>query len=166
MLLSILSRRNLIAAAIGAGAAWLGERRSPLAACGDRTRSMSGYSALMAVSSDLRCPEAICQACLRALPAIEASPEDLTRLILADLSSADRDYTSAIVLRRSVRERSRDDFRDGKIITVDGWMLSLTETRVYALAALRAKRRVADVGEVCWKIPSNAHDRPGPSSIR
>ncbi len=138
MLQAMLSRRNLITAAIGTGATWLGGRASSLAACGDRARSMSLYGALAALSSDLRCPGTIGRACLQALPANEASPEDLARLILADLSSAGRDCNSAIALRRSVSERSRDDFRDGRIVTVDGWMLSLTETRVYALAGLSA----------------------------
>jgi hypothetical protein len=141
MFQDMLSRRNLITATIGAGAVWLGGRGSLLAACSDRAGSMSRYGALTAVSSDLRCPEAIRQACLRALPAIEASPGYLARLILADMSSAGRDCTSATALRHSVREQSRDDFRDGRIVTVDGWMLSLTETRVYALAALYAQHR-------------------------
>ena len=128
MFQAMLSRRNLITAAIGAGAAWLGGRASSLAACSDR--------ALAAMSLDLGCPGTIGRACLRALPAIEASPEDLTRLILADISSADGDCSSVVRLRHSVRARSRDDFRDGKIVIVDGWVLSLTEARVYALAGL------------------------------
>jgi len=40
------------------------------------------------------------------------------------------------MLAQAIKERSRTDFRDGRVVTVDGWILSLTETRVYALAAL------------------------------
>lgn len=43
---------------------------------------------------------------------------------------------SAEWLPRAIRDRSRADFRDDRIVGVDGWMLSLTEVRVYALAAL------------------------------
>jgi hypothetical protein len=39
-------------------------------------------------------------------------------------------------LAQAIGQRSRDDFRDGRIVIVDGWMLSLTETRLYALATL------------------------------
>jgi hypothetical protein len=58
------------------------------------------------------------------------------------MRDADRDCLPARALLQAIRERSRVDFRVGKIVTVDGWMLSLTETRVYALAAL-----LASVGE-------------------
>ncbi|MCB1930023.1 MAG: hypothetical protein KDH17_18570 [Rhodocyclaceae bacterium] len=30
----------------------------------------------------------------------------------------------------------RDEFRDGRVVIVDGWMLSRSEARIYALAAL------------------------------
>jgi hypothetical protein len=142
MLPPALSRRNLIAAVIGAGAAWLSGQASYLAACGDRVHSKSRNVDLAALCSDLRCPETIRKACLRALPAAEVSRENLSRLVLADLSSAAEGWTSAIALKHSVRERSRDDFREGRIVIVDGWMLSLTETRVYALAALLALQLV------------------------
>jgi hypothetical protein len=138
----MLSRRHLITAAIGAGAAWLTGRQWFLATWVDRAGPMAGYGALAELCSDLRCPETIRKACLRALPAAEVSREDLARLVLADVSSAAEGCTSAIALKHSVRERSRDDFREGRIVTVDGWMLSLTETRVYALAALLAMRRI------------------------
>jgi hypothetical protein len=57
-------------------------------------------------------------------------------MILEDVKAAGLDCSSASALAYAIRELSRDDFRRGRIVTVDGWMLSLTETRVYALAAL------------------------------
>jgi hypothetical protein len=59
-------------------------------------------------------------------------------MILGDVKAAGLDCLSASALAyaHAIRESSRDDFRCGRIVTVDGWMLSLTETRVYALAAL------------------------------
>jgi len=39
-------------------------------------------------------------------------------------------------LRRAVSGRVRQDFADGRTVTVDGWVLSRTEARLCALAAL------------------------------
>ncbi len=97
----------------------------------------SEYGALTAFCVALNCPEAVGNACLRALPASDASPDHLARLILEGLSTTScGDCTSVAELRRSVRERSQDDFARDRIVYVDGWMLSLTETRIYALSAL------------------------------
>lgn len=133
------SRRNLIAVATGGVLASLGGRASfrPL----DCSPPPFGYDGLAALCLDLGCADPLGQACVRALPRIEASAEHLGRLVLAEMSSAGRDCTSAIALRRSVREQSRADFDRGRITNVDGWMLSLTETRVYAIAALLAADR-------------------------
>jgi hypothetical protein len=130
----MLSRRNLIAAAAGAAAALLGGRASFRAV--DGAPPTSGYGALAALCSGLGCPEPIGKACLRALPAREASAAYLTRVIFAESASAGRDCTSARALRHSLRDQSRHDFEHGRTATVDGWLLSLTETRLYALAAL------------------------------
>jgi len=130
----MLSRRKLIAVAAGAGAALLGWRAAFRAVGG--APPTPGCGALAAVCSDLGCPEPLAKACLRALPAVEASAGYLTRVILAEMSSAGRDCASAMALRHSLRDQSRYDFEHGRIATVDGWMLSLTETRLYALAAL------------------------------
>lgn len=123
-----------------AGAAWFGPL-VPSRAASECARETSRYGALAAYCSALRCPQAIGDACLRALPVSEASPDHLARLILANLATtACGDCTSVVALSRSVKERSQEDFDRGRIVYVDGWMLSLTETRLYALSALIAKR--------------------------
>jgi hypothetical protein len=38
--------------------------------------------------------------------------------------------------RPAIAARVRDDFANGRIVTVDGWMLSITEARLCALAYL------------------------------
>lgn len=133
---AMLCRRSLIATAIGGGVPWLSGHMSFLAACRDRARPMFDSGRFAALCSELSYPETIGKTCLEALPAIETSKEVLTRVILGDMQAAGRDCSSASALAHAIRERSRDDFRDGKIVNVDGWVLSLTETRVYALAAL------------------------------
>ena len=129
-------RRSLIAIAIGGGAAWIGGHAAFLAIGGRRRRSATSPGGLAASFSELCYSGTIGKACLEALPATENSRDALTRAILGDMREADRDYPSARALARSIMERSRDDFRDGRVVSVDGWILSLTETRVYALAAL------------------------------
>ena len=135
---AMLSRRKLIWAAIGVGGAQLGERAPFFAALADRAAPICGHGPLAALCVDLHCPETIRGACLRGLPATEASPEHLALLILAGLSSAGEDLNSAIGLRLAIRDQIRRDFSTGKIANVDGWMLSVTETRIYALTALIA----------------------------
>jgi hypothetical protein len=76
--------------------------------------------------------------CLKALPATEAGAENLSHVILTSIRASTDSHSSSQPLARLLRQRSREDFRNGRILTVDGWMLSLTETRLYALAALLA----------------------------
>jgi hypothetical protein len=128
-------RRVLIAAALCGGAAWL-SKRTPFNA--GRVRplgALTGADALAVLCAELRCPPAIGGACVQALPAPN-SEEVLARLILSDTVPSGTTFTSAYTLTRAVRERSRVDFRTGRIVTVDGWILSMTETRLYALATL------------------------------
>jgi hypothetical protein len=140
---AVLSRRSLMTTAVGGGVAWLLGCVSFLVDSRSRVGSISGSSTFATLWGDLSCPKTIGKACLKALPAVEASQGCLMRAIFGDTRDAGDDCLSASVLVQSIRQRSRDDFRDGRIVTVDGWMLSLTETRVYALAALHPPPREA-----------------------
>jgi hypothetical protein len=124
-----------MATACGAAAAWLGAHRWFVVAGRGRSRSMAGAEMVAAACSGWGYPETIGKACLAALPAVETSKGSLTRMLLGDVQAAGGDCSSARTLARAIRELSRDDFRCGRIVTVGGWMLSLTETRAYALAA-------------------------------
>lgn len=135
----ISRRRGLVTTVFGAGAAWIGGRATFIAACRGRTPSLSNSGGLAALCSEWSCSKTIGDACLKTLPAIESSKEYLTRAILGDAWEAGRDCSSRGALTHLIREQSQNDFRDGRIMTVDGWMLSLTETRVYALAALASR---------------------------
>ena len=135
---AVLSRRSLIATAIGGGAAWLIGSVWFLVSYRGRVGSMSGSSTIATFWAELGYSRTIGEACLKALPAVEASRGCLTRTVFGDMRDGGGDCLSARALAQAIRERSRDDFRDGRMVTVDGWMLSLTETRVYALAALLA----------------------------
>lgn len=93
---------------------------------------------LFALCSDLKCPNVIGVACLESLPAAEASPEILASLIMQDAVSQVGALASSTMVRQLVRAQIQRDFRAGAVTNVDGWMLSLTETRLYALSSLLA----------------------------
>lgn len=132
----ILRRRSLIATATSGAVAWLGAYASFLPGHAGRAYSISGYSELIALCSDLRCPKTIGKACLLALPAAESTLSSLAQTVLSDVRLVGGDHPPRDMLAQAIKEQSRTDFRDGRVVTVDGWVLSLTETRVYALTVL------------------------------
>lgn len=137
-----ISRRRLAATAVSGAAAWVGGSVSHLFARASLTYSTLGYSELTALCSDLRCPRTIAKACLLALPAPERTRSTLARAIFQDIRPAGENRPSRDVLAQVIRSRSRADFQEGRVLNVDGWILSVTETRVYALAALLPEPRV------------------------
>jgi hypothetical protein len=124
-----------MAVAVAVCAARFGRRGSP----SDASRGPTEIHPLLAACSDLKCSEAIGIACLRALPAVEASREILLSLIVRRAALQIHDFTTSSRVRRLLRAQSQRDFRDGAVRIVDGWIFSLTETRVYALTALLAQ---------------------------
>jgi hypothetical protein len=74
-------------------------------------------------------------ACLEALPERPASAAALTGTILGADGMTGREPAAAA---DRVRSRIRADFAQGAIMSVEGWLLSATEARLYALAALAA----------------------------
>src|SRR5438105_2962476 len=121
-------------------AAWLSRRASAADLNCLRPR-ISVHDELAKLCSDLRCAGPIGSACLRALPLTERSVENLAALIVVALPGNCDMSVSALL--RSIREKSRSDFSISNIIEVDGWILSLTETRIYALVALLSPHRVS-----------------------
>ena len=85
--------------------------------------------ALLALFDDPRSAKAIGAAFLRTLAPSERSPKQLAAAIFAadDFASPD--------LGRRIGDRVRRDFAQGAMVQVDGWFLSVTEARLYALAA-------------------------------
>jgi len=133
-----ISRRSLFATAISGTVAWLGDYLSSVLTGAGPVY----YSELVALCLSLRCPGTVGKACLLAFPASESTQSSLGRAILADVELARRSRSVSDVLAQIIGEQSRTDFRDGRVVNVDGWILSLTETRVYALAALLVEGHV------------------------
>ena len=121
---------------IGTAAARRGDCGSSLAAAAGLGISASTASLFVALCSTLPCAQAIASECARSLGVTERSSAALAEGLLHRVRSAGRDCTSASALLLSIRHESRDDFKRGEIMTVDGWILSRTEIEVYALSAL------------------------------
>jgi hypothetical protein len=78
------------------------------------------------------------QAYVRVAPT-EATPDVLFNLLLNALPAERRGLSTASdhELRRVLLLSERQDFQEGRIVSLDGWIASLTEARLCALAALR-----------------------------
>jgi hypothetical protein len=90
-------------------------------------RAASAGDMVRSLFSHLPSARAIGAAYLQSCPANAAT---LAAALPAAMSVAD--------LRLAIAERVRDDFANSRIAMVDGWMLSVTEARVCALAYLVA----------------------------
>jgi hypothetical protein len=126
---SLLSRRTILASAIALPVIPVSEIASTEA---DNARQKD---TLIAVCQALRCVEPIRNACTHLLGAGN-SAEMLVASLVEDFWSAGDDCTSIAGFQQALRRHCREDFRIGKIVEVDGWILSLTEARAYALTAL------------------------------
>jgi hypothetical protein len=73
-------------------------------------------------------------ACLRALPQAEKGRDRLSNILLHGALRGTKTITASHDVRRLLAEQVRNDFATGAVVSVDHWLLSLTETRVYALS--------------------------------
>ncbi len=100
------------------------------------TTAYASTRRLLAVFRRRRSAVIIGRECLRQHPQ-EADPRHLLNLIgagLEDRSAGDKDDHR--VLAHWLQDRFREDFNEGRSIRVEGWVLSQTEARLCALAAL------------------------------
>jgi hypothetical protein len=132
---TMLFRRSLMLAIGGAGSLWFTRKASCIAINRECHHVLSGADALAALCEQLDCPRAIGEACLRAVPSI-ASEKHLMDAILSCTGSSDMTFPSVHAFAELIRDHARKDFCSGRIVAVDGWLLSSTEVQLYALAAL------------------------------
>lgn len=130
------SRRELAFSALGAGLAMFLGSVPGLRAMA-RAHQVTVEDRLIAACRGLRCPRPIGVACRQAMDESASAASDLRDFMLADLASAGLDCSSLAALRRALRERSRQDFAAGRTRSIEGWVLSATEIRAYALASHR-----------------------------
>jgi hypothetical protein len=72
------------------------------------------------------------RAYLRLAPA-ENDVRLLSDLIFSDIRS---DLLDGVDVRHAVTGRVQEDFREGRVVRLRGWLVSLTEARLCALVAL------------------------------
>jgi hypothetical protein len=116
------TRRDMLALAALTAAGW----PNAIPACpaaGGREASPAG-DLVAALFSDLESAMAVGAGCLRSLPGAPPTPAAMLEAIGA--------YHSPARLRAQIRR----DFATGDMVEVGGWLLSATEARLYALAAL------------------------------
>jgi len=100
-------------------------------------------------------------ACLNSLPSGKSSLQQLAGEILAVTSCDVEAIKSKELVRQRIANQVRRDFAQGAILSVDGWLLSLTEVRIYALLALSSvdeaaahalpkRRRIAEKEDATW----------------
>ena len=135
---AVITRREflrVLAAASAAIAMWL---LGPLATL----RRMIGQESLASrLRRIFRIPgsaAAVGRIYLRNAPQ-EADERRLVRLICP--STRRWQMADAGRLRRLIARQQQQDFRLGRVVQVDGWMLSATEARLCALAAVRGRWR-------------------------
>jgi len=86
---------------------------------------------------------------LRMAPA-EREPERLAALISS--CCGERVFDSdGEALRRSLVRRTRQDFAEGQVVRIHGWMLSVTEARLCGLVALFVGSEHASAAQ--WRTP-------------
>ena len=124
---------------VGAGRTALGVAAGPLllaqAGCGP---SDTLVDALLAFFEDRAAAEEVGAHYLARFP----KEDDATRLVrrLAGSRARQSEWEALAVsdpaaVSDALRERHRDDFREGRIVLLRGWVLSQTEARLCALAA-------------------------------
>jgi hypothetical protein len=94
------------------------------------------YRVLASLSEDWRRARSVGRAYLEMIGCAEASPGRLMAMIFPESSSPDVIPNSAREIREMVNDHVRREFSEGSVVTVDGWILAITEARIYALAAL------------------------------
>ena len=114
---------------------------APLRALGSTSPTHSPPSCLIRCLSNQDGARALGMRYLAIAPH-EADPLALARLVagssrrLLTLAGAD-----VVTLRALLAKQQRSDFAGGRVVNIDGWLLSLTEARICALAALEARLR-------------------------
>jgi hypothetical protein len=134
---AIVTRRHCLRMFLGLGAVLLLRRTDVF---GTMTSSSTGHllsSKLVDLFHDKKSARVIGLEYLRIVPG-ESHPRQLTNLICSrwqgrydDIAHVDTARIKELLLRQQ-----REDFEKGRIVNVQGWILSETEARLCALATL------------------------------
>ena len=94
--------------------------------------------ALISIFENSRSAYEIGSMCLKSMMVGAKTTEDLANAIIVATECDKEALKSMQTLRQRISNRVRNDFAEGAVINVEGWVLSVTEAHLYALAALAA----------------------------
>jgi hypothetical protein len=133
------SRRDVLAGGIMSAIAASGAGR---VAAGTPVSTIADGSLLFALFPDLAYARTLGRACLQSFPTTVSADRLYAWIVPAGRAEIENVATIA-ELRRSIRQRVRRDFAVDDTVQVNGWVLSITELRLYALAELIAPAKIA-----------------------
>jgi hypothetical protein len=116
--------------------------RAGRVAAGTAASTIPDSSLLHALFPDLAHARTLGRACVRFFPTTVSADRLYARIVPAGHAEIENTATIA-ELRRSIRQRVRRDFAVDDTVQVNGWVLSMTELRLYALAELIAPAKIA-----------------------
>ena len=130
-----LSRRSANAVLAGA-IAWpcLGASAQPV----PTQPTEAAHDLLLSIFED---PKSACEigtACLKLMVDEPNTPDHLVNAIVGAPECDHVTLRDAQALKQHISNRIRRDFTEGTVVNAEGWVLSVTEARLYALAALVA----------------------------
>jgi len=124
-------RRKILAGALLALANGLAFSR----ALGTPSRRFSGPPKVS--SNDLRTMICLGQQYLKLHPE-EGSAKRIAYTLFGDELVSVRSLIDCTDRRQLVLRRHKEDFRDGNVVVIDGWVLTRTEARVFALSVIES----------------------------
>ena len=130
-----LSRR-FVSASLAIAIAWPAGGTIPFLVPKQSDPEGSLQRLLVSIFRSRYCVCAIGRVCLNTLPKEEKTVHEIWNKIFADALSETEPLKSADAMRRRIASQVRRDFAIGAIVDADGWLLSITEARVYALISL------------------------------
>ena len=98
----------------------------------------TAHDLLLSVFEDPKYAYEIGTACLKLMAEGANTPEHLVNAIIGAPECDHEVLLTTPALKEHISNRVRRDFTEGAVVNADGWVLSVTEARLYALAALIA----------------------------
>ena len=134
-----LLNRRFVNSLLAGAVAWPASGIVPSLASEQPCLQESFQHLLLSIFVNFRSGCALGAACLRSLPNGESTEQQLSSKIIAQALCDAETMKSKEAVRRRIANQVRLDFAQGAVVSVDGWLLSLTEARVYALVALNSE---------------------------
>jgi len=132
----MLVRRQAVKALFAAALSWCFDPFLPSASVAASDPNARNHRMLVGLFADPRRAHSVGAAYAQTLPLVERTPDRLCEALLAGRLDLRQPIEC---LRSSISVQIRNDFEEGRVVCLDGWILAVTEARLCALAALTAE---------------------------